>query len=98
MPFSYTFVFVALKPPGTTPPMSRWCAFRLTNPTISPPWKTGREKRMSFTCVPVRYGSFAMITSPGARRSAPYSSIVLRTESAIVPVKRMMLLLTAGVG
>jgi hypothetical protein len=37
------------------------------------------------------------MTSPGPRRSGPYSSIVLRTESVIVPVKSTMLLLIAGV-
>ena len=37
------------------------------------------------------------MTSPGCRRSGPYSSIVLRTESVIVPVKSTMLLLIAGV-
>ena len=35
--------------------------------------------------------------SPGSSRSTPYSSITLRTESVIVPVKSMMLLLIAGV-
>ena len=39
-----------------------------------------------------------MITSPGSRRSTPYSSIVLRTDSVIVPVKSRMLALIAGVG
>ena len=38
-----------------------------------------------------------MITSPGASRSGPYSLIVLRTESVIVPVNSTMLLLIAGV-
>ncbi len=48
--------------------------------------------------MPLRYGSFATITSPGSSRSTPYSSTVLRTESAIVPVNRTMLALIAGVG
>jgi hypothetical protein len=39
-----------------------------------------------------------MITSPGCRRSSPYSSTVLRTESVIVPVNSRMLALIAGVG
>jgi hypothetical protein len=38
-----------------------------------------------------------MITSPGSRRSAPYSSIVIRTDSVIVPVNRMIEFDTAGV-
>ena len=71
---------------------------RVTNATSAPSWKTGRTNSMSLTCVPVRYGSLATITSPGCRRSGPYSSIVLRTESVIVPVKSTIELLTAGVG
>ena len=87
-----------LKPAGTTPPMSSWCAFMFTKPASSPAWKTGRTNRRSLTCVPFRYGSLATITSPGSSRSTPYSSTVLRTESAIVPVKSTMLALIAGVG
>jgi hypothetical protein len=37
------------------------------------------------------------MTSPGRRRSGPYSSIVLRTESVMVPVKSTIELLMAGV-
>ncbi len=77
--------------------MSRWWAFSVTNATISEPAKTGRMNSRSLTCVPVRYGSLAMITSPGSRRSAPYSSIVIRTDSVIVPVNRMIEFDTAGV-
>ena len=80
------------------PPMSSWCALRLTNATIAPSWNTGRLNSTSLTCVPFRYGSLATITSPASRRSGPYSSIVLRTESVIVPVNSTMLLLIAGVG
>jgi hypothetical protein len=32
-PFSYTLVLVALKPPGTEPPMSSWCALRVMKAT-----------------------------------------------------------------
>jgi hypothetical protein len=71
--------FVQLKPPGTAPPMSSWWALRLTKASSAPSWKTGRTNSMSLTWVPVRYGSLATITSPGSRRSGPYSSIVLRT-------------------
>ncbi len=39
-----------------------------------------------------------MITSPGSSRSTPYSSIVVRTESVIVPVKSRILFDIAGVG
>ena len=87
-----------LKPPGTDPPMSSWWALRVTNAATASSWKTGLMNNRSLMCVPVLYGSFAMITSPGSRRDGPYSSIELRTESVIVPVNRMMLLLTAGVG
>ena len=69
-----------------------------TKPAIRPSWKTGLQKRRSLTCVPPRYGSFATTTSPGSSRSGPYSSSVTRTDSIIVPVKRRMLLLIAGVG
>ncbi len=53
---------------------------------------------MSLTCVPVRYGSLAMITSPGSSRSGPYSSMVLRIDSVMVPVKAMKDCDTTGVG
>ena len=61
------------------------------------PAKTGRMNSRSLTCVPVRYGSLAMITSPRSSFSAPYSSIVMRTDSVIVPVNRMIEFDTAGV-
>ena len=57
----------------------------------------GLQKRMSLTWVPVLYGSLATMMSPGSSLSTPYSSITLRTESVMVPVKSMMLLLIAGV-
>jgi hypothetical protein len=97
-PSSYRFCLFVEKPPGTDPPMSRWCAFSVTKAMISPPLKTGRMNSRSLTCVPVRYGSLAMMTSPGSSLPTPYSSMVMRTDSVIVPVNRMIEFDTAGVG
>ena len=78
--------------------MSSWCAFSVMKATSRPSWKIGRQNSRSLTCVPMRYGSLPMMTSPASRRSTPYSSMVLRTDSVIVPVNAMNVLLTAGVG
>ena len=97
-PFSNTFCLRALKPPGTVPPMSSWWAFSVTNATIAPSRNTGRVNTRSLLWLPVRYGSFAMSTSPGRNRSRPYSATMFGTASMVVPAMSTMPLLAAGTG
>ena len=86
------------KPPGTEPPMSSWWAFSVTNATIRVLVEDRPDEQQ---VVDVRARPVRVVGDDHVARLeavGPYSSIVMRTESVIVPVNRMMLFYTAGVG
>jgi hypothetical protein len=86
-PSCSTSVALAENPPGTMPPVSGQCPVLASQHQSLPSRKNGCTNFTSIRCVPPRYGSLTMKTSPGwsAILSRFTRSITACTVNCIVP-------------